>query len=275
MSYFAGAPLLIAHRGGAKLGPENTVAAFRQAVDDWDADVLEMDVRLSADGEVIVIHDETVDRTSDGTGRVADMPWAQIRELDAGYRFNDLAGDPSFRGKGVGFPLFRKVLEAFPTVRINVESKASEAAKPLVDLIRAAKAEHRVLVAAEFEKTRASVTDYSGPWGASRADVTPFWLLYRIPFFGPRYCPDTDALQVPETSGRLRIVTPGFIRAAHVRNIPVHVWTIDDPEVMVRLLEWEVDGIQTDRPDVLAQVLSDVAGRPPPPGLRIDSDQGP
>ena len=263
--FLGGAPLLVAHRGGAGLAPENTMLAFRRAVAEWDADMLEMDVHLTADGRVVVLHDETVDRTTDGTGPVGDLTWDEVRRLDAGYRFRDAAGEFPHRGRGVRIPLFAEVLEALPRVRIMVEPKAAAAAGPLVEVIRADGAEHRVLIGAEFERTRDGARGYGGPWGASRSQVKPFWLLHRIPVVGRWYVPAADAFQVPETAGRHRVVTPAFVRAAHRANIPVHVWTVDDPADMRRLLEWGVDGIQTDRPDLLADVLTELTGRPSPP----------
>ncbi len=262
----------MAHRGGARLAPENTMAAFRRALDDWDADVFEMDVRLTADGRVAVVHDETVDRTTDGKGAVREMEWSELRKLDAGFRFRDLAGERSQRGCGVRIPLFEEVLEAFPRVRIIVEPKAAEAAGPLAQTIRAAKAEHRILIGAEFEATRVGARGYPGPWGASRRQVLPFWVLHRLPVVGAWHVPAADAFQVPERSGRLRVLTPAFVRAAHAANMPVHVWTVDDPHDMRRLLDWGVDGIQTDRPDILADVLTEVAGRPPAPAASRKRD---
>ena len=266
--YLAGAPLLMAHRGGSRLAPENTMAAFRQALEVWGADVLEMDVRLTADDRVVVIHDATVDRTTDGSGSVRNMHWADLAALDAGYHFRDLEGRHSWRGRGVAVPLMEEVLDAFPTARLNVESKVPEAAAPLMELVLSRGAEHRVLIAAEHEPTRSGARGYRGPWGASRRQVVPFWLATRIPGLGIRWSPPVDAFQVPETAGILRVVSPAFIRMAHRANVPVHVWTVDDPDDMHRLLDWGVDGIQTDRPDVLARVLADRVGRPLPPGLR-------
>ncbi len=266
--FCGGAPVLAAHRGGAGLAPENTLAAFRRAIDDWDADMLETDVRLTADGEVVVLHDETVDRTTDGTGPIREMTWARARELDAGFRFRDGDGGFPYRGRGIRLPLFSELLDAFPAMRIMVEPKVPEAAGPLVEVIRSRGAEHRVLIGAEFERTRAGARGYGGPWGASRDQVFPFWLLHRVPGIGRLYVPAADAFQVPERSGRWRVVTPRFVRAAHRVNIPVHVWTVDDPDDMRRLLEWGVDGIQTDRPDLLADVLTEVSGRPPAPARR-------
>jgi glycerophosphoryl diester phosphodiesterase len=264
--YLAGSPLLIAHRGGARLAPENTLAAFRNAVDTWGADMLEMDVRATVDGEIVVIHDESVDRTTDGEGLVSSLPWAQLRELDAGYGFRDLQGRHSFRGRGEGVPRFQDVLETLPAVRLNVEAKDRRSASGLVEIILRHGAQDRVLVAAERERNRKMVRGYPGPWGASRRQVAAFLLLTPSPF-GLFFTPGCDALQVPEEHKGIRIVTRRFLARAHERNLPVHVWTVDDPGDMRRLLAWGVDGIQTDRPDVLARVLREEAGRPAPPGL--------
>ncbi len=258
--YLAGAPHLVAHRGGSKLAPENTMAAFRQAVDHWRADILEMDVRLTVDGEVVVIHDAAVDRTTDGSGQVRDLPWATVRELDAGHRFTALDGTHSFRGKGVGIPRFEEVLEAFPRTRLNVESKSPEAAAPLVALIERHGATQRVLIAAEHEHTRDGARGYRGPWGASTGHVARLRLL---PF---GYTPPVDIIQVCEWWRGIRVVTPAFLMRAHRRNIPVQVWTVDEPADMRRLIYMGVDGIQSDRPDLLAQVLTEIVKRPPPPG---------
>lgn len=273
--YLAGAPLFIAHRGGAGLAPENTMAAFRRAVEVWDVDMLEMDVHATRDGRIVVIHDATVDRTTDGAGAVADLPWDRVRELDAGSRFLDPEGRATFRGTGVGIPLFEEVLEAFPRMRINVETKTGAAARGLVEVIRRHDAVHRVLVAVTEEAARASIHDYEGPRGASRQQIRRFWLLRRVPLLGRLYTPRADALQVPPFWEGREVVTPAFVRAAHARNLPVHVWTVDDAEEMRRLLDLGVDGIQTDRPDRLARVLVEARGRPRPPGLRETSPPDP
>jgi len=242
------------------------MAAFRSAVEDWGADVLEMDVHLSRDGEVVVIHDPTVDRTTDGSGAVAELTWAELSRLDAGYRFLDLEGHPSFRGTGVRIPRFAEVLEALPHTRMNVDAKAPAAARPLLELILAHGAEHRVLFASEHERGRGDRLGYPGPVSASRRQVQLFYLLHRLPGGGP-YCPRTDALQVPWVWEGRQVTTPRFIREAHRRNLPVHVWTVDDPQGMKTLLDWGADAIQTDRPDLLAQVLHRESGRPLPPAL--------
>lgn len=266
-NYNAGAPLLVAHRGGSALAPENTLAAFRSAIDVWEADMLELDVHLTSDGQVVVIHDDSVDRTTDGTGAVASLTMAELERLDAGYRFIDLEGRHAFRGRGVRIPRFEDLLTELPGARLNVELKTAEAAAPLVEAIRRHGAEDRVLVAAEYERLRVGARGYTGPWGASRHHALILWILHRLPG-NALYTPRADILQVPERWKGMQIVTPRFVREAHRRNIPVQVWTVDDPHDMRRLLSWGVDGIQSDRPDLLARVLVEEVHRPPPPGLR-------
>ena len=242
------------------------MAAFTAAVKRWEADVLELDVRRTADGRVVVIHDATVDRTCDGRGAVRALPWSEVRSLDAGYRFRDPAGEHAFRGRSVRIPLLDEVLEAFPATRLNVEAKTPGVAPLLVETILRHRAQDRVLMAAELEGARASRHGYPGPRGASRRQILLFHLLHNRPL-GFLHTPRADALQVPDAWMGRRVVTPRFVREAHRRNIPVHVWTIDDPADMRRLLSWGVDGIQSDRLDRLARVLVEEAGRPPPPAL--------
>ena len=242
------------------------MAAFASAVERWDADVLEMDVRRTSDGKVVVIHDPTVDRTSDGSGPVRELSWNEVRSLDAGYHFRNLAGSHALRDRGVRIPLLDEVLESFPTTRMNVEAKTPGVAPLLVEAVRRHGAQGRVLMAAEREGARPSRHGYPGPHGASRRQIQLFYLLHRRPL-GFLYTPRADALQVPDEWKGTRVVTPRFVEEAHRRNIPVHVWTIDDSADMRRLLSWGVDGIQSDRLDRLARVLVEEAGRPAPPAL--------
>ncbi len=266
--FFGGGPQSIAHRGGAKLAPENTMAAFSLALDDWDVDALEMDVRRSADGRLVVVHDATVDRTTDGAGAVDELPWSEIASLDAGHRFRDLAGAPSFRGRGARVPLLDEVLETFPRVRAIIEPKAADAARPLLRAVEAHGAAHRILIGAKLEATRRGARAHRGPWGASRRQVVRFWALHRVPVLRRAGVPAADAFQIPERSGLATLATRAFVRRAHEANMPVQVWTVDAAADMRRLLDMGVDGIQTDRPDVLARVLVERSGRPPPPALR-------
>ena len=264
--YLAGAPLLIAHRGGSLLAPENTLLAFRRAIDWWRADILELDVHATADGEIVVLHDDTVDRTTDGTGPIAGMTLARAQALDAGYRFTPDGGKTfPFRGRGVRIPTLRKVLAELPAARVNVELKAGNAADGAWEVIHEAGASHRVLAASARLAYRARFAGYAGPTSASAEEGMQFYLMHRTRTTA-LYRPPVDAFQIPERSGGRQIVSPRFVAEAHRHNVAVHVWTVDEEPDMRRLLSWGVDGLISDRPDRLARVLHDVAGRPLPPG---------
>lgn len=267
-SVLAGAPLLIAHRGGAGLAPENTLAAFHQAVADWDADMIELDVHATADGECVVIHDPTVDRTTDGSGPVAAMTLAELRQLDAGYRFTPDGGKTfPFRGRGVRIPTISEVLEALPETRLTVELKTGAAQRPLFEAIRRAGAEERVIVAAEKTRSRTLFTDYPGVKSASSRQVLNFLLLYRVGLHRFWRAP-VIAVQIPESWRGRQLLTPRMVRAFQARGMAVHIWTVNEVADMERLLDWGVDGIVTDRPDRLADILTARGLRPPPPARR-------
>lgn len=251
-------PLVLAHRGGADLAPENTMAAFQNAVD-LGVDILELDVHTTADGTVVVIHDESVDRTTDGTGAVHDSTLADLRQLDAGYDFSPDNGQTfPFRGQGIGIPTLEEVFAAFPDMRINVEIKQSdppiEAA--VLEVIERAGAQQRVLVGSEYDDVMARFRSLAPDIATSAAtnEVRNFYLaqLLRVSAI---YRPLADAFQVPEYSGSTHVVTPSFVDAAHHHGVKVHVWTVNDAETMQRLLDIGVDGIITDRPDVALEVV--------------------
>jgi glycerophosphoryl diester phosphodiesterase len=264
--YLAGAPLLIAHRGGSALAPENTLLAFRRAIDWWHADFLELDVRPTRDGEVVVFHDEALDRTTDGTGPVASHTLDELRARDCGYRFTPDGGRTfPFRGRGAGISTLGEVLDALPGVRVNVEIKDPRAQDAVRRAIRDRGAEHRTLIAAGDLRARSRFRDYPGPTSASAQELVTFLLLLRMRA-ARLYRPPVDAFQMPETYGGRRVLTPEWIRAAHAHNVAVHVWTVNEEADMRRLLSWGVDGVMTDRPDVLARVLHQTHARPPPPG---------
>ena len=262
----AGAPLLVAHRGGAGLAPENTLAAFRSARDDWAADMIELDVRLTADGRVVVIHDPTVDRTSDGAGPVAAKTFAELRELDAGYRFTPDGASFPFRGHGVGIPALEEVLEALPAMRFTVEVKAAAAQVPFFELARRLGATDRIVAAALHDTDRTRFAEWPGAVSASVEQVRRFYVLHRL-HLGALWAPPVDVLQVPERAGRFLVSSSRFVREAHARGIAVQVWTVDDPVAMERLFDAGVDGIQSDYPDRLARVMTRRFGRPPAPAL--------
>lgn len=264
--YLAGAPLLIAHRGGSALAPENTLTAFTQALTWWRADLLEIDVRSTRDEEVVVFHDATLERTTNGAGRVRDHTLAQLRALDAGYRFTADGGrNFPYRGVGITIPTLSEVLERFPDARVNVEIKDPRAQERVREVVEERHALQRVLVAAGSRANRARLDRYPGPVSASAEELRALYILHRL-HLTSLYRPRVDALQMPERHGGRQILGPRFVREAHALNLAVHVWTVDETEDMLRLLAWGVDGVVTDRPDRLARVLHDRFGRPLPPG---------
>ena len=259
----AGRPLVIAHRGGAGLWPENTLHAFERARA-LGVDVLETDVRATADGELVLFHDEGVERTTDGAGRVGSLTLAELKRLDAAYRFSPDGGRTfPLRGSGVTVPTLREVFTALPHMRFNIEPKqgAPAIAAPLCRLIREHGMADRVLVASftatvieEFRRECPEVAT-----SAATGEVASFLTLHGAGL-AASYSPSMQALQVPERAGALRVLTREFVEAAHGRNLRVHAWTVNAEEDMRRLVEMGVDGIMTDYPDRLLKVL----GRPAP-----------
>jgi glycerophosphoryl diester phosphodiesterase len=261
-SVLAGAPLLIAHRGGSGLAPENTLPAFLNSAERWVADMVELDVRASADGRCVVIHDERVDRTTNGTGPIAAHTFAQLRELDAGYHFTPDAGASfPFRDSGVRIPTIEEVLEALPSTRVTVEVKAGAAQEPLFDAIRRFGARDRVIIASMYERNRSRFATYDGAISGSLEELKPFWIRHR---FGLGWLkgPTCDVVQIPEIWEGRRLVTPRLARDLRRHGIPLHVWTVNEPADMHRLLDWGVEGLISDRPDRLGRVLHERVGRP-------------
>ena len=250
-------PLVFGHRGGSRLAPENTIAAFDRAAAEG-VDGLELDVRLSKDGQVMVCHDASVDRTSNTIGAIADMTATELARVDAGYRFTP--GDLSypFRWRGFGVPTLAEVLARYPRLPFIVEMKDNTRAmaEATVEVIRAARATDRVCLGA-FPNGVMRHARRGGPeiaTGASSGEVLRAMLAGRLGLLPPgrRY----QALQVPERRRRLRVVTPGFVRAASRAGVPVQVWIVDREEDIRRLLDWGVQAIITDRPDIAVPTVA-------------------
>ncbi|MBK9051699.1 MAG: glycerophosphodiester phosphodiesterase [Chloroflexi bacterium] len=261
--FFANAPdvLVIAHQGGEHLRPDNTMAAFQYAYD-LGVDVLELDIHSTSDGQLVVIHDNTVDRTTDGSGLVNELTLAEIQQLDAAYRWPHNVENPSefpYRDQGITIPTLDEVFAAFPGMRVNIEIKQTEPpiVEPLCQLIQTHDKEDEVLVVSfDDEQLRPFVRSLSRRWpqGATANEMRLFFGLNTV-FLGATYQPRMEAFQVPEYSGGIHVLTERFVRTAHQQNIQVHVWTVDELADMARLIEWGVDGIITNRPDLLLELL--------------------
>ena len=251
--------LVYAHRGGSKLRPENTILAFDHGLS-LRADGLEFDVHLSRDGVVVVHHDPTLDRTTNGSGPLAALTADELGKLDAGYWFRPLEGAPGvypFRERAGGIPTLRDVLGRFASARMIIELKLNEPelARRTIDEVRAADAVERVALGSFGTRVLRAARAYEPriATGSSREETRLF--LYRSWVRWPVRHPSYQEFQVPELAGSTRVVSPRFVRYAHEANCPVKVWTVDEESDMRRLLGWGVDAIISDRPDVAVRVV--------------------
>ena len=250
--------LVFAHRGGGGLYPENTLGAFEYSAK-MGADVLELDVHATSDGTLVVMHDGTVDRTTDGKGKISEMTLAEAKKLDAGFPFTSDGGKTfPYRGKGVQIPTLEETFAALPAMTFNIEPKQSEPSivKPLCEMIRAHKMVDKVIVGSfrqqaidEFRQTCPEVATSASP-----TEVTEF-LAFSKTGISESYTPPFQALQIPENLGKLSVVTKDFVENAHRKNLKIHVWTINETADMQRLIDLGADGIMTDYPDRLLKIL--------------------
>ena len=252
-------PWAIAHQGGRGLWPENTLYAFAKA-QELGVDVLEMDLRATVGGAIVVMHDASVNRTTDGSGRVDEMTLAEVRELDAGFgfEFDDARGQFPYRGRGLTVPTFEDVLSRFSTARLIVEMKefTPELAAKLCGILEQADATDRVLVAS-FGHDSMRAFRQQCPSVATSATMREGLLLY--PLYRVRlaslYRSPAVAIQTPENLNGRRVVEPRLLELADAFNVKVQVWTVNDEADMKRLLDLGVHGIMTDYPDVLLRVM--------------------
>ncbi|MBI2835680.1 MAG: glycerophosphodiester phosphodiesterase [Acidobacteria bacterium] len=248
-------PLVFAHRGGASLAPENTFPAFERGLE-AGADGLELDVRLSRDGTAVVHHDPTLDRTTSASGRVDHLTARELAGVDAAYRFNAAEGYP-LRGRGIGIPTLRAVLDRYRDRRLIIEMKCDVAAlaRAVIDEVRAAGAVDRVCLGAFPLFVLLAARRYEPQIATSASREETRLALYRSRVRWPITRAAYRAYQVPEIVKGRRIVSPRFIRHAHRAGLPVQVWTINEAPDMHRLLEWGVDALITDRPDLARQIV--------------------
>jgi glycerophosphoryl diester phosphodiesterase len=251
-------PLVFAHQGGENLRPSNTMLAFQHAVE-LGADVLDADLHMTSDGALVLMHDEAVDRTTDGAGAIRDLTLAQLKQLDAAYRFS-LDGGRTFpyRGQGASVPTLEELFQAFPDKRIGIEIKQTppEIAVPFCALIRRYNMQDRVLVSS-FRQANMDAFRRECPEVATSAtedEIRQFFILSTLGL-SAAYSPNYQSLQVPEYSGNIHVLTPRFVAAAHSRGLAVQPWTIDEEADLRRILSLGVDGINTNYPDRLLALL--------------------
>lgn len=255
-------PMILAHQGASGHAPSNTLTAIRLGIE-MGADALETDVHMTRDGHVVISHDDTIDRLSNGTGFIKYKSLEALRQYDFGYRFTVDGGQTfPYRDRGVTIPTLDDVLEQFPRLRVNIDMK--QATPPLEmalhETIRRHNAEDRVLVTSFHNVTMKRFRRIASSRIATSANTMDmikfvcFWRTYLHRF----YKPTVDAFQVPETGYGIRVVTPRMIQIAHQHGVKVHVWTINHEADIRRLLEWGVDGICSDYPDRVAKVMREM-----------------
>jgi glycerophosphoryl diester phosphodiesterase len=252
-------PLTFAHRGGAGLWPENTLEAFRGAIE-LGCSHLETDLRVTRDGAIVIMHDARLERTTDGTGHVSERTLAELERLDAGYRFSPDGKSFPRRGQGLRIPTLDELVALAPGVCFNVEIKERggfDLPRLLLAFIERRGLADRIIVAAEKHELGRDFRRLSRgriPTSASRRECLQFWLASRARLTAFLPLP-YQALQIPVRVGNATIVTPQLLDAAHRDGLAVHVWTIDDPLEMHRLLDLGVDGLMSDYPDRLRSVV--------------------
>lgn len=243
-------PLVIGHRGGGEEAPENTRAAF-EALRALGVRHIETDAHITADSVVVINHDDTVDRTFDGEGRIREMDWDELKELrgPTGERMLTLA----------------EALVEFPDMYFNIDAKTDAVAEPLVDVLVEVGALERTLVASFSEARlahlrRKGIPALNTSLGTSAvvrlvaaAQCASDASRWNVP--GPKQ--GVRAVQVPMRRGPIRVVDKRFVATAHRAGLAVHVWTVNEPEDMVRLIDLGVDGIVTDRPGLARVILQE------------------
>lgn len=250
-------PLVIAHQGGEGIRPSNTMLAFDHAMS-LGVDMLDTDVHLSKDGVLVLIHDETVNRTTNGQGAVRDLTLAELQALDAGYHFSPDEGKSfPFRGKGVTIPTLEALFKAYPTTLIGIEIKQTppSIATPLCALIRSYGMGDKILLSS-FRPDNMLAFRRECPEVATSPtenEIRPFFFASLV-FMEGLISPQWHALQVPEYGGGFHVLTPRFIAAAHRRGVAVYPWTINTTDDLRRVLALGVDGINTDYPDRMIMV---------------------
>lgn len=249
-------PLYFAHRGGAQEAPENTMEAFEKAAANG-IDILELDVRMTRDGRLVVIHDSEIDRTTDGKGPVSGFSLSELQRFDAGHKFTKNGGKEfPFRGKGIKIPTLAEVLDKFRDRGINIEIKEADpgATGKLCALITESQRRDTVIVASADSAVLARFrTECDGVATSAGFGETLWFLFLYKTGFSNRFNAEMQALQVPERLFGTDVATKDFIAAARERNLKIHIWTANKKSDIKRLLDAGVDGVMTDRPSLIQE----------------------
>ena len=251
----------IGHRGAAGVAPENTVEAIEHGLR-GGADALELDVHVATCGTLVVIHDDRLDRTTDGSGPVEQFDLQQLRAFDAGFHFTaDRGLSYPYRGAGVRIPTLDEAAEAAGDLPMIIEVKSSGAGLALAGWLNGRSDADRFLVGG-FDYAAVAPAAAAARWQcATRQDLKPFILLGKLGL-SSRVRPEITAFMVPVRKGMLRIVTARFIRRAHGLGIGVYVWTVNRPSDMRALLDLGVDGLISDVPARVRRIAEESSAAP-------------
>ena len=234
-------PLAFAHRGGAGDWPENTMPAFEHAVG-LGYRYLETDVHATADGVLLAFHDDRLDRVTDRTGAIAALPFSVVAEARVDGR------EP--------IPLLEDLLGAFPDARVNIDPKHDDSVEPLIEVLERAAAVDRVCIGAFSDARLRTLRARLGPGLCTSMGPKEVARLRLDAISGRVHPTPTGCVQIPESFRGVTVTNAAVVRAAHRAGLQVHVWTVDDPAAMNRLLDLGVDGLMTDRPAALKEVLT-------------------
>ncbi|MFJ8234477.1 glycerophosphodiester phosphodiesterase [Ureibacillus sp. NPDC094379] len=259
-------PIVLAHRGGLQLAPEHTMIAFEKAYE-LGVDGFEIDIRLTKDEEIIVFHDDTVNRTTNGFGYVKDFTLKELKELNAGFYFEDLEGNTPYKEDQISIVTLRELLVTFPDTYVNIDMKddpdtyeGSLIPSKLWRLIEELGVEDRVVVTSFYSEQIDRFNLYAQnhvALGAGENDVRKAFTAFSSQF-RHLYHPKVDVFQIPTKSGVFSLDSSKFISFLNNLNIPVHYWVINDEETMRRLIENGAQGIVTDRPDLAVPLLKEL-----------------
>ncbi|HPD56035.1 MAG TPA: glycerophosphodiester phosphodiesterase [Smithellaceae bacterium] len=256
--FFTPEPMIFAHRGDPINYPENTIPSFKSASESG-VDVIETDLRITSDGHFVLFHDTTIDRMTNGRGKLSDYTLDDLKRFDAGYRFSSDGVSYPFRNKGITIPDLEECLLEFPEQRFNIDLKVKNPSqvKKYCEILKKHDSVKRVLTASEhtenLKEARKILPEMAT--SASRREVIGAYFLFKSKLLSMKSSFAADAFQIPEFFGTSRIVTREIIRALHRRNVRVHVWTVNRREDILRLLDYGVDGIITDDFRLLKEII--------------------
>lgn len=245
---------VVAHRGGSLENPENTLTAFEAAAKISPDILIELDVHLSKDGELVVIHDPSLDRTTNGTGFVRDKTVAELKSFDAGYRYTNEIGEHNFRGKGIQIPTLREVLEKITDRRLIIEIKSDEpiVEEKIASLIKEFEAQDRVMFGSQKSTILARLKKLQPRWNycAGRDEILRTVMLLAMYLESVGSIPGSAYL-IPEKDKNIQVFSERLKSELHRRGKRVLIWTVNQEEDMLRLITQGVDGLITDRPSLL------------------------